>query len=171
MASTKYKNEYAEQAYRLCILGYTDDDLAKYFEVVEKTINNWKEQFPDFLQSLKRGKEEADCDIAFSLYNRAKGMSYIEQVAFKCKETIYGGDGKRLKDIEVIKVAEVTKHVPPDPVSMIYWLKNRQRGRWKDKYPEDEEALKPTGALSDAQFLTLLNAARGSMNAQSDSGE
>lgn len=25
-----------------------------------------------------------------------------------------------------------TKHYPPDPVSAIYWTKNRDRDRWKD---------------------------------------
>lgn len=31
-----------------------------YFEVTEATITNWKTDHPDFLQSIKKGKNEAD---------------------------------------------------------------------------------------------------------------
>ena len=69
---TKYKDEYAEQAYKLCLLlSATDADLAKYFDVEEKTINNWKEAHPEFLQSLNEGKTGADQKVAQSLYQTA----------------------------------------------------------------------------------------------------
>lgn len=46
-------------------------------------------------------------------------------------------------DIKVIdgKVVEtpLIKHYPPDPTSMIFWLKNRQKDKWRDKQTTEHE--------------------------------
>ena len=116
---TKYKPEYAELAYKFCLLGATDADLARFFEVEEKTVNNWKEEYPEFLQSIKRGKEQADAEIAQKLYHRAKGYEHEEDKIFQ-----YEGEPV---------IVPTTKHYPPDPTSMIFWLKNRQPQKWRDR--------------------------------------
>ena len=38
---TKYEEEYNEQAYKLCLLGATDKEIGDFFNVDERTINNW----------------------------------------------------------------------------------------------------------------------------------
>ena len=53
---TNYKKEYDEQAYKLCLLGATDKEMADFFNVKEQTINNWKKNHPSFFESIKRGK-------------------------------------------------------------------------------------------------------------------
>ena len=50
---TRYKQEYAEQALKLCRLGAKDSELADFFQVSEQTINAWKKAHPEFLESLK----------------------------------------------------------------------------------------------------------------------
>lgn len=121
---TKYKKEYAQLAYNYCLLGATDVQLAAYFDVEEKTINNWKKSQPQFLQSLKDGKAKADANVALSLYQRATGYSHTDT------------------DIRVIDgeiyMTEIMKHYPPDSTSMIFWLKNRQQD-WKDKQTHEVE--------------------------------
>jgi hypothetical protein len=117
---TDYKPEYDKQAYRFCLLGATDKDLADFFGVAESTINNWKIAHPSFLESIKSGKYEADMQIAESLHKRAKGYEIVETVLTK--------DGP----------IDVEKHYPPDPTSMIFWLKNRQPKHWRDKQEVDQ---------------------------------
>ena len=68
---TKYKKEFAEQAYKYCLLGADDKKLAFLFEVSEATINNWKKAHKEFFESIKKGKEIADAEIASSLFHRA----------------------------------------------------------------------------------------------------
>lgn len=114
-----YKPEYAEQARKLCLLGATDKELADFFERTESTINNWKKAHPDFLDSIKRGREIADGDVAVSLYKRAMGYSHK---AVK----IFNDQGAPLE-------VEYTEHYPPDTAACIFWLKNRQKGKWRDK--------------------------------------
>lgn len=112
---TKYKEEYNEQAYKLCLLGHTDAELGAFFEVSETTINNWKIEYPNFLESIKKGKEFADVDVVQSLYKRATGMKLTKQVV---KES---------------GIVEVEDEIAPDTTAMIFWLKNRQPKKWRDK--------------------------------------
>lgn len=115
-----YKEEYAELAYNYCLLGATDDDLAKFFGVSEVTINAWKKDQPDFLKSLKEGKSEADANVAQSLYRKAIGYSH--------KDTKFATFEGKITDAK-----EYIKHYAPDTVACIFWLKNRQPDLWRDK--------------------------------------
>ena len=116
---SKYKEEYAEQARKLCLLGATDAKLADFFEVDEATINRWKHDFPEFCKSLKAGKMQADAEVAESLFNRARGY-----VAPDLDIKMYEG--------QIIETPYM-KHYPPDATSMIFWLKNRQPDLWREK--------------------------------------
>lgn len=68
---TDYKQEYCIKAFGFCLLGYTDKQLAEYFDVSEQTLNAWKKKYPEFLESLKAGKEEADSAVVGALYEKA----------------------------------------------------------------------------------------------------
>lgn len=114
-----YKPEYAEQARKLCLLGATDKELADFFGCNEATINNWKTRHPDFLESIKKGKSIADGEVADRLYQRAMGYSHKAV-------RIFNDQGVPLE-------VEYTEHYPPDTAAAIFWLKNRQRGKWRDK--------------------------------------
>ena len=116
---TKYKEEYAGQARNYCLLGATDDDLAEFFDVTQKTINNWKKAQVLFLQAIKEGKDVADAKVAASLYDRATGYCHRETKVF-CN------NGE-------ITTHDVDKHYPPDAASAIFWLKNRSKSKWRDK--------------------------------------
>jgi hypothetical protein len=70
---SKYKPEYCEQAYKFCLLGCTDVELSDFFGITERTLNRWKHDHSEFCQSLKDGKENADNEVAQSLYNKAVG--------------------------------------------------------------------------------------------------
>lgn len=125
---TDFRDKYIEQAYKLALLGATDADLADFFEVTETTINNWKIEHPPFFESLKRGKQEADANVAKSLYNRALGYDIEE-------EKVFNDNGKPL-------IIKAKKHYPADPTSIIYWLKNRQPKKWRDRPDSGEEEVR-----------------------------
>lgn len=120
---TDYKVEFNEQAYKLCLLGSTDADMADFFNVAESTINAWKLKHPDFSESIKKGKVSADANVASRLYKRAIGYEHDD-------EKIFNDNGNPL-------VVPTTKHVQPDTTAAIFWLKNRQPARWRDKQELD----------------------------------
>lgn len=117
---SKYKDEYTEQAYKLCLLGATDKELADFFNVQESTINYWKEHQEGFSESLKRGKEQADALVASKLFHRAIGYEH-EDTQFA---TFQG---------EITDSQTYIKHYAPDTTAAIFWLKNRQPSKWRDK--------------------------------------
>lgn len=131
---TDYKPEHKDQAYKYALLGLTDVEMSNLFGVTEKTFNNWKKRYPEFLQSINNGKEPADAEIAHSLNERAKGYSYIEHVPTKVKKVEYE-NGKRVREIEEVVVTPVERHVPPDTRAIQYWMNNRRRKRTLTEEP------------------------------------
>lgn len=125
---TRYQAEFAEQAQKLCRLGATDKELADFFAVDVATVNRWKLRHPEFRESLKRGKEIADAEVADRLFKRATGYSH--------KDTKFATFEGKITDRE-----EYDKHYPPDTVACIFWLKNRRPDLWRDKV-----GLEHTGA-------------------------
>ena len=130
---TDYKEEYNEQAHKLCLLGATDAELGDFFNVTEQTINNWKEAHPEFFESIKKGKDLADAKVAEKLFHRALG--------FETTEVITAASQGFITDIK-----EVKKVYPPDPTSAIFWLKNRQPKKWRDK--QDVDHTSSDGTMS-----------------------
>jgi hypothetical protein len=114
---TKYKPEYAEQVYKLCLLGATDEQIADFLDVDVATVYRWANDISEFCEARKNGKERADANVAEALYHRALGYSHAE-------EKIFQNNG------EVIR-ADTVKHYPPDTAAAFIWLKNR--AGWRDK--------------------------------------
>lgn len=142
---TTYKDENAEKAFALALLGSTDKEMAFIFGVTEKTFNNWKKKHPALVQAIKRGKDDADAAVSKSLYRRATGYEYTDT-------DIRVIDG-------VVVQTQVRKVQPPETVACIFWLKNRQLGKWRDKVEQDVKITQ----RSLAEELAELNA-----NAKSD---
>ncbi len=120
-----YKSEYCLVVKKLCRLGAKDKEIADFFEVTETTINNWKIEHPDFFESMKKGKEISDAEIANSLYHRAKGYEHPDE---EIKVVSVGNNGGS----EIIRVP-VIKHYPPDTAAAFIWLKNRRPSDWREK--------------------------------------
>jgi len=116
---SSYKEEYAEQAAKLCKLGATDIELADFFGVSDRTIYRWQSQFPEFCQALKAGKESSDERVERCLYHKAVGYTFDSVKIFQHQGQIVEAPYK--------------EHVPPDTTAAIFWLKNRRPDLWRDK--------------------------------------
>ena len=121
---TLYKPEYCQLATNYCLMGATDAELARYFEVNEDTVHEWKKVHPEFSESICLGREKADAHIANALYHRAKGYSHREDDI----RTLSSGGGR-----SEIVITPTIKHYPPDTAAASLWLRNRQGARWRDK--------------------------------------
>lgn len=119
---SSYCVEYNEKAFKLSLLGAKDTQIADFFGVSEVTLNTWKKKHPKFLVSINEGKEDADANVANSLYHRANGYSI--------KETKVIANPDDPKNPILI---EIDKNFPPDTASAIFWLKNRQKKNWREK--------------------------------------
>ena len=114
---TSYRSEYADQAYKFCLLGANNTKLARLFEVSHATVDNWIRDIPEFLGAIKAGREEADANVAKSLYHRALGYEHKE-------------DDIRAINGEIV-ITPTIKRYPPDTGAATLWLKNRQPTVWR----------------------------------------
>lgn len=138
---TQYSDSFPAQAYKLCLLGATDADLASFFSITRVTLNKWKKTHTEFGEQVSRGKKAADMEVAASLYAATLDRVITTKQAIKCKEVYYDDNGKRVEK-ERIEVVEVEKHIPADFRSQQFWLKNRNPQQWSDKYDEGDEPQK-----------------------------
>jgi hypothetical protein len=101
--------------------GLSDEQLADKMGICTSTFYAWKNKYPEISEALKEGKDVADRKVENALYKRACGFEF-EEVTTERDEI----NGKMI-------TKRVTKFYPPDPISMIFWLKNRKPDEWRDK--------------------------------------
>lgn len=120
---SKYSPDMAKRIAVLCRMGATDVDIADFFTVDIRTVERWRVEHDSMRRASKAGKGPADDRVERSLYQRAIGYTYESERQFH-----YQG--------KVIRAA-VREHVPPDTTACIFWLKNRRREEWRDRYDAD----------------------------------
>lgn len=129
---SRYSSERMDQRARdACLLGCSNADLGRIFDVPETTITYWLKVHPTFRQAVYDGRDGADEKVTASLYQRACGYSHPD-----VHISNYKG---------VITITPIVKHYPPEVGAAIFWLNNRQRGRWQ-AHPENNTATNDLGA-------------------------
>jgi hypothetical protein len=149
----EYKENTPERAYKLCLLGLKDAELAVAFGVCVDTIDQWKRKHPEFNRALKRGKEQADMEVANSLFKRATGYSYKDTHIMANKVKEYDENGKVARQYTEPLLISITKHQPPDTTAAIFWLKNRQKEYWRD-VKQNEVSGKDGGPIKTQNQIT-----------------
>ncbi len=110
-------------------LGMTDIEIAEKLNISKSTLNKWKKEHPKFSDSLNCGKQHKDDQVENALLRRALGYEHEEEHI-----TSYLG---------CVTKTPVTKRYPPDATSMIFWLKNRQPQKWRDKIEHSHDQETP----------------------------
>jgi hypothetical protein len=121
-----YREEYAEQGRKLCLLGATDKEVADFWGVSVQTYYDWQKAHPEFLESITSGKVLADAEVAAKLYERACG--YVVNAV-----KLYRQD-----DGSVLRVPYQIEH-PPDTQAASLWLRNRRKQDWRDRHEVEVE--------------------------------
>ena len=119
-----YREEYAEQAKKLCLHGLTDEEVASFFNVHVATLYRWQIKHPEFCEALKSGKELSDERVERSLYHKAVGYTFKSEKVFQFQGAIVR--------------ANTIEHLPPDTTAAIFWLKNRRKEQWRDRSEIDQ---------------------------------
>ena len=116
-----YADVHPIWASSLAMDGYTDKEIAQKMGISKSTLNNWKKIYPEFMDSLKKGKEPADAEVEQSLFKAAKGYEIEE------KKVVIDQESKK-----AIRIETTVRHVPPNVTAAIFWLKNRRPDKWRD---------------------------------------
>ena len=124
MSTPKVTRQHVRDVYKLALLGATHAELADFFGVTESQLTSWIDRCQPFKNAMGLGKLKADAKVANALYKRACGYEYNEERAFS-----YMGD---------VDIVKVKRHMPADVNAAKFWLKNRQRDKWKEQ-PEMQQ--------------------------------
>lgn len=128
--------------------GLTDIQIAKKIGISKQTFYDWQKRYPDFSDSLKKGKEIVDRQVENALLKKALGYSYKE-----CTE-ITDAEGK-------VSIKTITKYVIPDTAAQIFWLKNRKPNEWREKQEIKQINIEPKqdnlSQLTDEELRQLIS--------------
>ena len=114
-----FREEYILIAKAAARFGAIEEEIADELNIGITTLERWKEKYPEFRGALNVGKQAADDRVERSLYQRANGYSHPAVKVFMKR------DGTTVEH-------QYIEYYPPDPTSMIWWLKNRRPDRWRD---------------------------------------
>lgn len=100
--------------------GLTEEQIAKNMGITRTTLWDWKKKETNIFNALKKGKEVVDIEVENALLKRALGYT------IRINEQKVDKDGcvhDLVKDV----------HIPGDTTAQIFWLKNRNPRKWRDK--------------------------------------
>ena len=139
---TKYKQAFVDRVEDFALVGMSDDEIAGALKVDTATLYRWKASYPDFCESKKRGRDRYDSEVVErALQPRAAGYDYTEEVMPR--------DGP----------AVINKRFHGSDAAAIFWLKNRQPERWRDRVEHDVRAAVLTAEVTDTEKARLIAAA------------
>ena len=118
--------------------GLTDEQIAHNMGISRTTFYQYKKDYIDISNALKKGKEVIDLMVENALLKRALGYEYTETT----KEM--GGT-----------IKEVVKQVAPDTTAQIFWLKNRKPQDWRDKQQIEHSGSMKTDVKIDLSKYTV----------------
>ena len=121
-SNTKYDPVYYPYWTRkLSLLGLSKRQIAKVFNITEKTFRSWCDNIKELREAFEDGNFKADSMVASALFERAIGFSVPEE-----KLIVIGG---------TIVREEVNKYYPPSVEAAEKWLARRggSSGLWSGR--------------------------------------
>lgn len=101
--------------------GLTGKQIAHNIGINHTTLYDWMNKFPELSEAVRDGRKVMDEQVENSLLKRAMGYQYVDET--------WGKD--QLGEMVVVK--RVVKMQAPDVTAQIFWLKNRQPERWRER--------------------------------------
>lgn len=121
--------------------GSTDEEMYAMLGVSKDTFYKWKKEYPEFKESIKKGKQMSNGELLNSAFTQSIGFRYKDSIAVKVKDYAWFinpvTNETELKQIEKVEVVEVERYAPPNPTMNIFMLKNRMPDEYKDKHEVD----------------------------------
>lgn len=138
-----YNNDILERVKMWARDGLTEKEMCAKIGITEQCFAIWKHKYIELVVALKENKEIVDAKVEQALYKKAMGFEY--------EETKITVDENGKKRVEKIK-----RFCPPSDTAMIFWLKNRQRTKWRNR---EEVEISDSGNLTE-----LINVVKGFMD-------
>lgn len=136
MAKSKYESHVAPFLDKIALWaekGASQTEIAKKLNIAASTFKLYlskgekgESPYSDLSDCFRESVEVPNDNVEAAMYKRACGITWDE----KTYETKWN---EATEEWEDVCIKRVTKFIPPDPTSMMFWLANRRPDRWKYK--------------------------------------
>lgn len=114
--------------------GLIDKQIAHNMGVGASTLREWKGQFPEIAEALRKGKEVVDREVENALFKSAIGYTMKVRKPVKVRLVDYDPNtGRKIRETETWQAVEEEVHIPANVTAQIFWLKNRKPDQWREK--------------------------------------
>lgn len=124
--------------------GVKEREICKNLGISHQTLARYKRQHRELCDVLKTGKDDAVAAVVDALYKRAVGFEYEEVETIIQKDASGKASGRA-------RIRKITKHVVPDVIAQIFFLKNRCSEEWRDR--REQEVSGPGGRPLQAPVI------------------
>lgn len=142
-------------------LTMTDKQIAKRMGVGYSSFMQYKIDFPELSEIMKKGREDLVAELKNSLIKRAHGYFYTEKKVIKESMKIpkdmldilvdSGYSRKDLESCKIVREEETHKHMPCDVAAANLLLKNYDKENWAND-PQMLEIRKKELELKEKQI-------------------
>jgi len=142
MQYEKWKKKYGvEYIRRYAEDGLSEAEIAERIGISERVFKRWIKSYPEISRALYLGRAGADYAVVEALYKKATGYTVNLNKTVKLKRSDFDPDtGKKIRDYEELATAVDQSYIPADIRAGLFWLKNRQPGRWSDRQESEYQA-------------------------------
>ena len=120
--------------------GLDKQEIAHNMGINPSTLSHWLNDYPQIDQAIKNGKEITDIKVENSLVRSALGFDYEEVTRERvCRQVPrLDKDGNEIDglfdEVYEMETTKIVKKVqPPNPTSMIFYLKNKLPEYYRDR--------------------------------------
>ena len=116
-----------KQIYKFMLMGATIQELADFLEVHKDTVYDWIEKYPEFSDTIKKGRLQADAEVSHKTFKKATGYTKKMVKIFHYQGSVIEHPYK--------------EYFEPDSRAQQFWLTNRQPDKWKMTPGKEKEEL------------------------------
>lgn len=128
-----FRDEMIDQAKALVARGFTDVQIAGFFDCNPSTLWRWKQAVPNFGRAFLRGEVEQQAVLESSMFHRATGYSHPAVKIFPPSTKVVGrGKNRKVVAGEPV-IVKYEEHFPPDPQAARLLLQKLDPGAYSTR--------------------------------------
>lgn len=114
-------NTGLEKVKELASKGLSDGQLAEMMGIAKSTFYSWIRRYPELTETIAKAREIVNDNVENALYQTAIGGTVQVEVT-----------EVRNKKGELMRTITKTKHIPPNAMAAMCWLKHKLPDKWGD---------------------------------------